>query len=328
MRLHRTVVAGGMVVCLLGAAAPGSGQDVSLRYRWTKGGESRTRMTQQVITTSSTPGGLGNASTDFTMSQVFRTVVEDVAADGTATLRQTIESIRVEFNTPAGKTVFDSTSTDGAAATDLLTRAMSAGYSATIGQAITIVASPTGTVQKIEGMARLLERVLNAQPQDRVAPDLLEGLRNTFSDDTTRDMLGWGIAPFPDRPLHAGDTWEDRLRATVPMLGATTTSRTWTLQEVASTDGVPVARLAAKLSIRADAAVPQAAFGPVAMQTGEGTGGSELLFDMARGRLQRTTTVLTQPMTMSFPVPNGDKMSMQMLVNSTLTLELIDAGGR
>jgi hypothetical protein len=94
---------------------------------------------------------------------------------------------------------------------------MSAAYSAMIGQSLTMVVSPRGTVQKIEGMSRLMERVLNAQPQDRIAPDVLDGFRNTFSDDTTRDMLGWGTAPFPDRPLHPGDTWEDHLSATVPM---------------------------------------------------------------------------------------------------------------
>ena len=112
----------------------------------------------------------GNGSVESSMSQVFRTIVEDVAADGTATLRQVIESVRMELNSPLGRTVFDSASKDSDPTATPLSQTMSAAYSAMIGQPLTMVVSPRGTVQKIEGMARLMERVLNAQPQDRIAP--------------------------------------------------------------------------------------------------------------------------------------------------------------
>jgi hypothetical protein len=178
-------------------------------------------------------------------------------------------------------------------------------------------------------MGRLMERVLNAQPQDRIAPDALDGLRNTFGDDTTRDMLGWGTAPLPDRPIHPGDTWEDHLSATVPGLGARTTSRTWTLEGIESRSGVTLARLSAKLAIRADSSAPQPTLGvPVGVQAGESTGESELFFDISKGRVQSLTIALTQPMTMSSPVPNGGGMSLQMLIKSTMTLELVETTGR
>jgi len=332
MRMHWKIVAAAMAVGLVAAAPSSFAQEVTLRYGWTKGEETRTRMTQQAsasISAGAIPGGPGNGSVESSMSQVFRTIVEDVAADGTATLRQVIESVRMEFNTPLGKTVFDSASKDSdPTASNPLSKTMSAAYSAMIGQSLTMVVSPKGTVQKIEGMSRLMERVLNAQPQDRIAPDVLDGFRNTFSDDTTRDMLGWGTAPFPDRPLHPGDTWEDHLSATVPMLGATTTSRTWTFEGVETRGDVSLARLTAKLSIRSDPSAPQPAPGiPVAILTSESTGESELFFDIRRGRIQRVTTALTQPMTMSSPGPNGG-ISLQMLIKSTLTLELVEAAGQ
>jgi hypothetical protein len=262
------------------------------------------------------------------MSQVFRTIVDNIATDGTATLSLVIESVRMEIDSPLGKSVFDSSSKDIDPTTDSLSKAMSAAYSAMIGQPLTMVVSPRGTVQKIEGMARLMERVLNAQPQDRITPEVLEGFRNTFSDDTTRDMLGWGTAPFPDRPLHPGDTWEDHLRATVPMLGATTTSRMWTLEDVETRGNVSLARLSAKLAIRPDLSAPPQGLGPFVIRTGESTGESELFFDIARGRVQRVTTALTQTMTMSSSAPNGGDVSMQMLIKSTVTLELVGAAGQ
>ena len=42
-------------------------------------------------------------------------IVDDVAADGTATLRQVIESLRIELNDPMGKMVFDSTTSPSTA---------------------------------------------------------------------------------------------------------------------------------------------------------------------------------------------------------------------
>jgi hypothetical protein len=128
------------------------------------------------------------------MSQVFRTVVEDVAADGTATLRQVIESARMEFNSPLGKRVFDSASKDSAPTpADPLSTTMSAAYSAMIGQPLTMVVSPRGTVQKIDGMARLMERVLNAQPQDRIAPNILRVFEALSV--TTPHATCWGGGP-------------------------------------------------------------------------------------------------------------------------------------
>jgi Family of unknown function (DUF6263) len=332
MRIHWQVMAGAAALGLVGAATSSFAQDVTLRYRWTKGEQTRTRVTQQASTAiSAIPGGSpGSGTVESSLSQVFLTVVEDVAADGTGTLRQVIESVRMEFNSPLGKSVFDSASNASAPTpTDPMSKTMSAAYSAMIGQPLTMVVSPSGAVQKIEGMARLMERVLNAQPQDRIAPDALDGLRNTFADDTTRDMLGWGTAPLPDRPIHPGDTWEDHLSATVPGLGARTTSRTWTLEGIESRGGVSLARLSAKLAIRADSSASQPTPGvPVGVQAGESTGESELLFDISKGRVQSLTTALTQPMTMASPVPNGGSMSLQMLIKSTMTLELVETTGR
>jgi len=110
MRTHWEIVAAAVAVGLVGAATSSFAQEVTLRYGWTKGEETRTRMTQQASTSISAtaiPGGPGNGSVESSMSQVFRTIVEDVATDGTATLRPVIESVRMELSSPLGKTVTD-----------------------------------------------------------------------------------------------------------------------------------------------------------------------------------------------------------------------------
>jgi len=318
-----------LAIAFCGPAADGFAQDVTLHYRWTAGDESRTRMTQQTSTTI-TAGqlpGAGGGSIESTMTQVFRTLVEDVAADGSATLQQIIESVRVEMRLPSGTIEFDSDTAGDDASTNPMTQAMSAAYRAMIGQPVRMVVSPAGAVQKVEGFSRLMERVLNAQPMDRVAPEMLDGFRNAFQDDATRDMLGWGVAPFPDRPLHPGDTWQDRQTATIPIVGTSTTRREWTLRDVARSDRGSTARVTAAITIAPDPSAPPPALGAMPLRLGASSAESEVLFDLSRGRVQRATTTTVMPATMSLRA-GADTTTMELRITGTVTLELIDPAAR
>jgi len=110
MRKQPLIGIGLLALAFCGAAADGFAQDVTLQYHWAAGDESRTRMTQQ--TSTAIPAGqladAGGGSIESTMTQVFRTLVEEVAADGSATLQQVIESVRVEMRLPSGTIQFDS----------------------------------------------------------------------------------------------------------------------------------------------------------------------------------------------------------------------------
>jgi len=318
------------------AARPLCAQEVSLRYHWTKGEELRYRQTLQSTTTVSgtgLPAGSSNASFDSTMIQTFRTVVDDVAADGTATFRQTIESVRLEVNGPTGRTVFD-TATNDNAARDPLSQGLSAVYSAMIGESVTIVTSPTGVVRKIDGMTRIFEKMMAAQPGGPIPAGALEGLKNSFSDEAMRDMTGRGFAAFPDRPLKPGDAWDEQFTTSVPMFGTVSTARTWTFQGIESRTGAAVARFTATHTIKTDpskpaSGAPSSAPSPIIMEPGGNTGDSDVLFDMTRGRLLSVTTHMTQAMTVSIPAANaGSAMSMRTIGKTTMLMELLDASSR
>src|SRR5262245_57168770 len=95
-RVVVTVIAA--IVCVF-VATESSGQ-VTLQYRWNQGNEVRYRFVQQTTTiTDGLPDGSSQAA-ELSMSQVVRTVVDRVAADGTATLRSVYESARWEMKGP------------------------------------------------------------------------------------------------------------------------------------------------------------------------------------------------------------------------------------
>lgn len=318
-----------LLLCFTVIAAPSvRAQDATLRYRWTQGEEFRYRYTQQSTMTMSgtglAPGG--ESAVDSTLTQRLRTIVDDVAADGTVTLRQVIDAVRIDINAPFGRSVFDSAATGSIAADDRLSQSITGAYSAMIGQAITLVIAPSGTVQKVEGMSAILERMLKAQPGTMPA-DALERLKNSFSDDAARYMFERGFASFPERPLKPGDTWDDQLTVNLPMFGAMSTFRTWTFHGIERRDGIETARITSTFTIKSDPA-PGAASLPFSLEPGENSGESEMLFDVARGRLVRLTTHMTQQMKMTMRGAGGPGGNMQTLGNTTVVLELLDAAGR
>src|SRR5206468_9979655 len=97
--------------------------------------------------------GASDVSTKTTTASTIRMVVDDVAAYGKITLRETIEAVRMETETNASgaplKTVYDSAS--GGAPTDPAAQ----GMAAVIGQPITLVMLPSGAVEKVEGMSQI-----------------------------------------------------------------------------------------------------------------------------------------------------------------------------
>jgi hypothetical protein len=298
------------------------GQDAALRYRWVKGEEVRYRVSQQGTTTISGLPGMGEMTMDQSHVQVLRLTVEDVATDGSATLRQTFESVRMELNSPAGKAVFDSAAADKP--TDPIAVAIGATMSAMIGESITVVLVPTGAVIKVEGMSRIFDKIMKTLPQDPTGAQVFSQLKGTMSDDAMRSMFEQGFATFPDHAVKAGETWTGPFRMSLPIIGTVTTTRTSTLQGVESSNGTSIARIATMFAMRQDAeASPPGPMGMTA-KLADSKGEGEILFDIAKGRVQKTSSRSEMPVTLSMTGPNGSQINAQSLVRTTVTMELVE----
>jgi hypothetical protein len=316
----RLVVAG---LLLLGAiVAPASSatvQEVTLRYRWTKGDTLRYRLTMQTaLTMSGLPGGMGDVTMNTTIVQVLRDVVEDVTADGTATLRQTTESVRADVQTPFGKMLFDSAAPDSGGA-DPGSAMLKDVYSGLVGESIVLVMSQSGEIRKVEGMSRLAEKMFAKLPQQAMGP-LGDSLKGSLSDEAIKVIFSQGFAQFPDKPVKAGDTWNNQMQVTNPMVGGMTTKIASTLKGV---DASQIATIVTKTTLAQDAS--KVASNPMGfkIEMSEGSGTGEVLFDAARGQLQRGTSDITQPMTMSGSAPDGTAINAQTTTKSTVTIELV-----
>ena len=92
-----------MLPALLAFATSASAQSVTLRYRWTKGESLTYRMVMQTSSSVTGMPGINEMKIDQTMTQVIKMTTVDVAEDGTATLRETFESLKMEMAGPMSR---------------------------------------------------------------------------------------------------------------------------------------------------------------------------------------------------------------------------------
>jgi Family of unknown function (DUF6263) len=322
MRTHIGLITAAVVAVLVpGLSGLTAAQEAPLRYRWTKGEEVRYRMSQEsTATISGLPGGMADMTIDTLMSQVMKSVVEDVAADGTATIRQVYESVKMEVNSPMSRMSYDSTKKDNASA-DPTAQSM---FSVMVGESFLLVLSPSGEVQKVDGMSLIMEKVFKNLPQDPAAAAMLQGMRNSFSDDAMRATMSQGFLKFPDRALKVGDTWDSQFTVKNPMIGGITTSVNATLKAFEGSGTDQIARIVMKLTMKADSAAAGTNPMGLELKMGDGTGEGEMVFNVAKGRQQRAVNRMNTSLTMSGSGPDGSTMNMQTLVKATVTLELVE----
>jgi len=292
-------------------------QEVKLAYQWPKGETLKYRVTQEVNTSMSGLPGMGDVSFDQTTTQVLRIVAETIAPDGTATLRQVVDSVRMEMATPMGKMGFDSTNP-----TELQdpTGVMKDIFSAMIGEPFTVVAAPTGRIEKVEGMSAVMEKVLKKMPQNPGSAPIMDALKNSLSDESMRGLLGQGFAQFPAKPVRIGETWTGEVKTTNPSIGVLVTSTIFTLKSVDGSGDAQVAKVDMKVAMKQqESGSAQNALG-MTLKMGDATGTGELTFNVPKGRIVRSSLLLDMPYAMSGTAPDGTAMNLTSKSKSTTTI--------
>jgi hypothetical protein len=295
-------------------------QDVTLAYKWTKGETLRYRIDQKTDTTmSGLPGGMPDVTLNQVANQIFKMTVDDLTADGVATLTQVFESMRMDLTTPAGKISVDSAAPNvNAAPPEQIAQKI---FSAMVGEPFKVVLASSGKVEKLEGFTRMLDRVMASMPADPATAAAFQQLKAGLSDDQMNAMFSQGFPQFPAKPIKPGDTWSTTLTIPNPAVGGMITTLDYTL---ASSDG-QTAKLTGKVKIEKDPKGP-AVPGVMGMKTdlGNASGDGDMVFDVAKGRLRTGTTRMTMPMAVSGTAPDGTPVSMKMNVKSSVTIDLVE----
>jgi hypothetical protein len=308
-----------LVVCVQ-TQTPDAG--VMLRYAWTKGDILKYRMVEQTDTTITGASAAESATLDETITQQISLAVVDVDSFGKATLRETVTAIRREMNTPTGRVVVDSTSPAPSTANPMAAM-MAKSFSALVGSPITIVIAADGAVERVEGASRIMEKVMAAAGSDAAAGPPAQVLKSMFSDETFRSMTEQAFTRFPPQPVKVGGTWKGRLTLGNEAMGKVAGALTFTLKSVEGTGNAARAAIAVAMVLTQTSAPPP---GPMNMtlKLGESKGDGDLLFDLGRGRILKSTmaTEMTSAITMSGP--DGTPVTVNNDAKTRMTMELID----
>jgi hypothetical protein len=305
----------------LAAGSAAAGQETSLRYRWATGDDVRYRVTVQTDITISGLPGIGVMTMEQNTVQVIRLVVETVADDGTASLRESLESMRMEVRSPIGNIVFDSAADNS---TDAMTAVLQAIVSALNREPIAVSVLPSGAVVSVEGMSRVFETLAATLPTAITAAPEFKQIKASLTDEAMQNLFQQSLTVFPDRPVKPGDSWTGVFRTEAPMIGAQTGSQTTTFTGIDASRGISTARLGVTLTSKpaADSRMhgPMGAVLEVADSKSEG----EIFFDLARGRVQQSLLKTEAPMKMTMPGPDGTPMTVQSMVRGTMKMEIVE----
>jgi hypothetical protein len=327
MTVQRVVSLGGAllsVVVLRGLTVSAAAQQVTLQYHWTKGEDLTYRFAQETTTSmSGLAGGVGDVNVGIRTSQVIRTRVDDVTADGTATLNYTYQSARWELTSPMGTTSYDTAAPTDTPPGDAMTGMVRDMLTALIGESFVVVMSRQGEVRKVDGMSRLMEKMFKDLPPNPEVQTMLQGLKNFFSDAGMRAAFSQAYGQFPDRPLKQGETWETQSTVPMPTGGQLFANMAFTLTAFEGSGAAQVAKIRARMNMKPDQA--SGAFAPMGLKLefGDSTGEGDLSFAIAAGRLLGGSMRTTVPMSMTRTGPDGSAMNLRSIVQSTITVDLV-----
>ena len=307
-------------IIVLTTVSSAAGQGTTLQYHWSAGQEERYRTTQKTVATISGMPGADTQTVEQTMAQTTAMKVIAVGADGSATIQQTFEAMRMEMTTPNGTIVFDSAVKEPPS--DPMVAGMAAVLTGMVGEAITIVLKPDGEVVKVEGMGRIFERMSAKLPAEVTNSPMVASLKGALSDEGMRRTVEQSFGLFPDKPVATGETWTRTSEVVQPVIGTINTLQTARLQAVETTGGSAMARIGIVVAIKQSAEAP-AAGAPMKITMGEAKGTGEITFDVTKGRIQRTTMEMDMPMTMAMTTPDGQFVSMQNSLHTSMVMELL-----
>jgi hypothetical protein len=320
--ISRVLVRGGTAVLMLAAfAAHAAGQAVELRYQW-KQGDVLTYRTE-VRTVSSTTGPRGPEQFEQTLTQTFQLTVAAVnPADGSATLRQSISAVAVEVNTPAGKTAYDSMRPVPADA-DPRVQGMAKTLGGMVGEAISVTIAPTGEVRRIDGAARVVQKLIDNLPRDPMSGALAQNIKAMLSDDALRSSLEQSFSRLPDKPVNVGGTWTAAHAVNAGAGGRVLGKSTFTLKAVEGTGDTAVARIAVSLALQQDD-LPAAGASTVIKLAAGSKGEGEVVFSIGRGRIETNVMRTDMPSTITMRGPDGGTTTIQNNTKTTMTMNRLD----
>jgi hypothetical protein len=314
---HTAAIVLSLAVC----AASDAGAQPTLQYRWKQGDVLTYQTSLKTISTVSGIPGMADVTREQSMTQRVTLRAAAVTADGTVTLHQTIDAVRVEMGTPTGRVMFDSADPDSKGK-DEATEAMGRVFGGMVGSTISVVMASNGAIQRVDGVQKALDKIVQDLPQDRAAAQMTQSLKSVLSEPAIRASLEQSFPRLPSQAVKPGDTWTGQVSLGSDAAGRISGEQTFTVKTLGGPDAPGVATIDVALVLKQESAPPLGPSGMI-VKLGESKGRGEITFDVARGRILKSTMQTDMPSTMTSTAPDGRPVTMKNSTRTSMTMELV-----
>jgi hypothetical protein len=240
---------------------------------------------------------LTGAEFAFKMGMAFDTtwLVKSVAADGTASVEQTVDRIQISMSSPlAGNVAYDSKSTDKPATGPVWTL-LEPVVSGMLGQTFKVKISPLGKVTDIE----LPQKLVESFAKQRVGQNRQAGLGiggNAFTERGVKELITRSVVPLPETTDKAV-TWTQAFDNPIPFIGVQTAEIKYSLAGNEMVDGKKLLKISAVTELTFEPEENPRAELEITSQEGS----SVVYFDAEGGRMIKSNGSQASSMEMSGP---------------------------
>ena len=215
--------------------------DTKLRWKFTKGEKTSYEIGMDIAQDMK----LGDMPLSVKVNQVMNMTweVKDVADDGTATLNQTIDRVRMEMVLPQPNQEpirYDSDAKEKPAGSEMLSRI----YDAMIGKPFVIKMTPLGKVVDFKAPEAVLAAFKNSP---------MPGGGNMFSEEGLKQMISQSVPPLPEEAVSKGTTWEQSSAMQAPPFGKQVTKTEYKYAGPEELDGKKVDKIDVSMDLKFEA---------------------------------------------------------------------------
>jgi hypothetical protein len=242
--------------------------DTELRWKFNPGDKTKYEMTMAMTQEMKA----GDMPFQVKMNQIMDMTwdVKDVAADGTATMHQTIDRVRLEMTLPTPgqpPLKYDSQQGVSGAGTEMLAKV----FDAMIGKPFIVKVTPLGQVTDMKAPEGMLAAFKN-NTQLQAA--------GMFSEDGLKQMISQSMMPVPEQGVSEGATWDKSAELQTPPFGKQLTKTEYKLVGQEERDGKKLD----KIDVSLEAKFEPTEDAQAKLKLTENEAGGKVLWDNDSGR--------------------------------------------
>jgi hypothetical protein len=302
-RIHAAICLTPILLMLASAFASTARADTELQWKFKQGTKTRFEMKMDAVRETKSRDMVFQLTINQIMDMTWEVV--DVAADGTATLHQTVDRVRLEVNLPqAGQppVKFDTQQPTKTPGTEIPAKI----FGAMVGKPFTVKVTPTGKVLDMTPPEGLTQAFKNMPSGGAM-----------FSEDGLKQMITQSVMPMPEGPVAVGKSWESTAELDTPPFGKQISTTHYKYAGNADADGKKLE----KIDITMDVKLEPAADAQAKIKLKDNDASGEILWDGEAGQ-----PVMSQVKTKTSFDITVDSMTVEEKFNTSSTMKRLESG--